>query len=459
MTTTAEIMTIDPQAGLTWEQPMFCGSVPAWAVDPDTQAVVKVARCALNITDEAECVVEFLAEGTFNKVYVIQCGTFNSYVPRVGLPVHPRLKSMSEQATIQYERHHTNVLAPQVLSADSSNNNELGFEWMVIERVIGDELGNRWLSLSWLKKELLVRNVVALYAQLFQKRFAAMGNLYTAKDLSQLPTANLSNTMLLGNEHSTDDATFCLGEIVSMEFFSEKHLQVNVSRGPFKSSRDWLAACMQLHIWDADHPSELDSEDSDEDEDSLWAQMNTPEAIKRRARRVLALLPTIFPETEPEEFVLHHHDLNSSNILLSPEHNLAGIIDWECITTCPLWYACDIPKFLDNLPRQILPNPANYPIELQDDGTMERNCMYYERLEEYEKKQMRELFLSEMRRRCPEWVRVFETNKLKRDCEDVVEFFGMGMLDPQIEKWLDKVEKGETSKGIRDPVVWECEAW
>jgi hypothetical protein len=90
---------------------------------------------------------------------------------------------------------------------------------------------------------------------------------------------------------------------------------------------------------------------------------------------------------------------------------------------------------------------------------MERNCMYYERLEEYEKKQMRELFLSEMRRRCPEWVRVFETNKLKRDCEDVVEFFGMGMLDPQIEKWLDKVEKGETSKGIRDPVVWECEAW
>jgi aminoglycoside phosphotransferase (APT) family kinase protein len=184
MTTTAEIMTIDPQAGLTWEQPMFCGSVPAWAVDPDTQAVVKVARCALNITDEAECVVEFLAEGTFNKVYVIQCGTFNSYVLRVGLPVHPRLKSMSEQATIQYVRHHTNVLAPQVLSADSSNNNELGFEWMVMERVMGDELGNRWLSLSWLKKELLVRNVVALYAQLFQKRFAAMGNLYTAKDLS-----------------------------------------------------------------------------------------------------------------------------------------------------------------------------------------------------------------------------------------------------------------------------------
>jgi aminoglycoside phosphotransferase (APT) family kinase protein len=457
--TIAENMAIDPQAGLAWETPVFCGPTPVWAVEPDAQAVIKVARRALDLTDEAECVVEFLGAGAFNKVFTVRCGSYTSYILRVGLPVHPHFKSMSEQATIQYVRQHTSVPIPQVLSAESSNNNELGFEWMVMERVMGDPLADQWLPLSWLKKELLVRNVIALNVQLFQKRFAAMGNLYTAKDLTQLPTANLSNTMLLGNEHSTDGTAFCLDEIVSMEFFTEKHLQVNVPRGPFKSSRDWLAARMQLHIYDVDHPPEPDSDDSDKNDDSPYAQMHTPEAMKRRAQRVLALLPQVFPETEPEQFVLHHHDLNSSNIMLNSENNLAGIIDWECVTTCPLWFACDIPKFLDDQPRQLLPNPGKWPIELQDDDTMDRDSMYYERLEEYEKTQMREFFLSEMRRQCPEWVQVYETSKLKRDFEDVVGYFGMGMLDRHIEAWLDDTEKGEATPGIRDPDVYEQDEW
>jgi hypothetical protein len=370
---------------------------------------------------------------------------------RVSLPVHPRLKTISELATIEYIRHYTDIPAPQILGFDSSNNNEhkLGFEWILMERVSGGPFSDRWLQASWLKKEVLVRKTMAYLVQLFGKRFTSMGNIYATNYLQQLPTAQIPKTTLLGPEFRCSDTGICLSEMVSVPFFSGKHLEAKVERGPFRNSRDWLAARLHLHIYDIDNAPEPNSDSSDggDDEDDEYAHLTSPEVTKRRAERLLALLPVVFPE-EHEEFVLHHHDLNSSNIMVDTSYKLTGIIDWECITTCPLWLACQVPKFIDDVPRLNCPDPRRYSHKLLPDGTEDPDCLLYEHNEQYEKTCMREFFFRDMRRICPEWIQVYEASKLKRDFEDAVSFFGFSMMSKDIEDWVTAVENGESPNGV-----------
>lgn len=94
-----------------------------------------------------------------------------------------------------------------------------------------------------------------------------MGNIYATNHLQQLPTAQIPKTTLLGPEFRCSDTGICLSEMVSVPFFSGKHLEANVERGPFKNSRDWLAARLHLHIYDIDNASEPDSDSSDDGDD------------------------------------------------------------------------------------------------------------------------------------------------------------------------------------------------
>jgi aminoglycoside phosphotransferase (APT) family kinase protein len=63
---------------------------------------------------------------------------------RFSLSVDPRSKTMSEVATIEYVRHHTDIPAPQVFRGQASNSNKLGFEWMLMARVPGNKLHDQW---------------------------------------------------------------------------------------------------------------------------------------------------------------------------------------------------------------------------------------------------------------------------------------------------------------------------
>ena len=81
------------------------------------------------------------------------------------------------------------------------------------------------------------------------------------------------------------------------------------------------------------HPND---EDSESDEDDLAEDV--PE-IEETIQQLREILPSLFSEDmQTEEFVLHHHDLNRSNILVdSTTLEITGIVDWECIATVPAW--------------------------------------------------------------------------------------------------------------------------
>ncbi|KAF2639846.1 hypothetical protein P280DRAFT_470452, partial [Massarina eburnea CBS 473.64] len=208
--------------------------------------------------------------------------------------------------------------------------------------------------------------------------------------------------------------------------------------------------------YDSDSLSDSESE-SDSDSDGLPNEHDIAGANgnKSNTERLIALLPTIFPAAENggEEFVLHHTDLNAGNILLDPNtHEVAGIIDWECIHTVPLWFACQIPRFLLSRTRNEKPDPqTDWYKQVNEDGTGGINEGYWYDLEEWEKTQLRGFFLDEMEKECPEWVEVHRESAsgLKADFESAV---GEWLSWSSVEWWLDRVEDGEESH-LRD-ILW-----
>ncbi|KAH4039498.1 hypothetical protein HBI09_032810 [Parastagonospora nodorum] len=495
--------TMDSYYGLSWRQDEGdFGELedlrPVWTVEPDVEVITKIARCKLDVPAASQCTVEFLAQGAFNKVYTIQCDDNKEYIMRITLPVHPRLKTMSDCATAQYVRHHTDIPAPRVLHYNALRNDELGFEWMIQGRVPGTSLKTQWHQMSWLEKELVVRKVIGYLTQLFRKRFSRMGNIYDTRDLQKLSEQDLPDAILLSADHSTSDTAFSMSEIVSIPFFYNDHGSVDVERGPYKRSHEWLAAQLQFALHDADNvpvetglkdessnngdvsglfPSkddnsqlqkdseddwcDTDSEISDIDfsdtntnttksinaEDSSDAVLDSdsecsepdtdsPAAIKTRIARLQAVLPKVFPLTDKDTFILHHQDLSSNNIMLSATHSLNGIIDWECVHTTPLWLACQIPKFLRGSYRD---EPPIRDDEFEDEWYEKA---YYDDLEDYEKTQLREFFLEEMQRVCPEWMEVFNESGLKADFECAVSFVAEQGAGADIDEWIAAVEEG-----------------
>jgi hypothetical protein len=439
---------MDPRAGLIWKKNLWGDLDLQWAIEPSLQVIEKVVRHALKIEEGMVCIVQLLAEGAFNKVYNVHCPDREDLIMRITLSVQPRFKTMSEYATIKYIDHHTTIPVPRVLASSSKRNRKLGYEWMIMKRIHGGGLQTQWSSMGWLRKELVVRNVISYFVQLLQKRFTLIGSLYATTDMQHLSTESLPNAVLLGSEFSTSDAAFCISQIVSIPFFWGKHFGFNVPRSPYKTSREWLTAQLQLYILDADEPeSDTSGTDSDDEPDEL----TTPESIKRRANRLLSLVPQIFPESS-EEFVLHHDDLNESNIMVDIlNHNVTGIIDWECTHTVPLWYACQIPKFLGpDHERNTLPMPHEYTKDVQDDGSVVMNDLYFEHCEEYEKTQLRHFFWEEMARVCPEWVDVHRASKLKAAMGEVVRVLGDGTNADVIDDFLDRMERDEDAPSLRE---------
>ena len=62
---------------------------------------------------------------------------------RVSLPVEPFFKTESEAATLSYIRTHTSIPVPEVIEWDSSADNPLGFEWVLVDKVEGVCMGEQ----------------------------------------------------------------------------------------------------------------------------------------------------------------------------------------------------------------------------------------------------------------------------------------------------------------------------
>jgi len=441
--------------GLAWVQKTF-HLEPQWTVDPDLGAIKQTIQ---SLRPSSTVQVTFLTQGAFNKLYDVKIDN-EVFIIRVSLPVDPYYKTMSEVSTMDWISRTASIPVPRVITYQSSRENPIGFEWIIMTKMPGKPLKEIWRSLPFSAKTDLVEQLAAYSSYLFRNQLQGIGNICrvasTLDDYSMLaeatwPTGNsaYSNESPPSKEENLPWDLPDVDRIVSMHFFWGSHILQDVYRGPFGSSKDWIASRLSLSERDCQStldnlPSgELESDDEDEADDAT----RTLEIV----RKLQSLLPSVFPQNRdnPEPSMMVHDDLSSRNILVLDSGELAAVLDWECVSALPLWNACDYPAFLKGRPRRLKPDLGRYKLEA--DG--QPSDLYWEHLWEHEVTLLRDVFIERMKRLERGWMDVFNKSQRQRDFDIAVQGCDNEFIARHIRAWISDLTAGvDSPRSLRDRI-------
>lgn len=431
----------DSQDGLEWDDSGL-HLVPRWTREPSLEAIESVCRRQLDIRLKDTCTVSFYGAGAFNKLYLVS--TANPLLIRVSLPVHPCLKTRGEVATLQWVRDNTDIPVPKVVAFQDSNENEIGFEWVLMELMPGSPARRRWRTMSMEQKVAFTDRLAEFQAQL-----SRCGDPDTA--FRNIGTLNADFDQGAGEMPKT----LVPGQIISHEFFMGDRLRYDVPRGPFRSSHDWLSSVLNIIILEQKVAIEK-ADDQGDREDA--------EEILHLAQRLLSILPKVFTRPEiqdsPEVTAMWHDDLNLNNILVDNEGQITAVVDWECVSALPIWMAAMTPKFLISDSRLEEPKREDYMDEtpqgscssesdtdgLDNEG---KNQLYWIHLMDYEVTRLQEVYNAKLKQLWPD--RPVEDSRMKVDFFEALLQCDAGYCLKQVGTWVDSVERGEL---IRWADVW-----
>ena len=368
-----------------WKDDSSGELMPTWTWTPDISVIKELAIQHLP-RSHTDIEVEFFAEGAFNKLYTVRSPhILRHYLMRVTLPVEPFYKTESERATLAYIRKYTSVPVPSVIAYDSSSENSLGFEWLLLEKIDGIPLSEAWGNMDFDTKSRLSREMAHTVQQLSSLRFREIGNLYfssvrdqvidrilssdaaesndsiEASDKTVLDSGNKDNNyfethrvVLSSDSTVTVDrgigTEFIVGRIVSPWFFRDKRVLLPAHRGPFSSSYELMMQKVEIQIERIKNLSPLPTDEyfSETDEELAHHQ----DEVLTTCYHLLSLIPSYFPSFDrcKEINTLYHSDLSDRNIIVDPNtYNITGIVDWESVSICPSWETSDYPHFLKGI--------------------------------------------------------------------------------------------------------------
>ena len=140
------------------------------------------------------------------------------------MPVYPWYKVESDVATTEFVRHFTDIPVPVIYAYDSSAENKLGLEWMLMEKISGSSLEEKWTDMSLKTKTKLTVLLADWVNQLSSFAFDKIGSLY----MTYIET-NLD---------------FYIGPMVEQHFYDGRRLTYPGERGPFESLQAYYDAIL-----------------------------------------------------------------------------------------------------------------------------------------------------------------------------------------------------------------------
>lgn len=199
----------------------FSGSFPTWPSEPVFSDIVSIASQALSPylqdQDPSSIRVTFFAEGTFNKLYEISILNHkHRFLFRVTLPVDPFLKTESEVATLAFLRQKTSIPVPEVVAWSSTTRNIIGYEWILVKKVEGVPLKQKWRVMPMDAKIRISEKLAAYSLELRALTFDKIGSLYFKNTYQTGSTQDFQNIKFMSNFLGKDVE---LGKIVSPFFF------------------------------------------------------------------------------------------------------------------------------------------------------------------------------------------------------------------------------------------------
>lgn len=145
---------------------------------------------------------------------------------------------------------------------------------------------------------------------------------------------------------------------------------------------------------------------------------------------------------------LYHDDVSWHNILAEPDEQgvLTAILDWECLSTVPLWKACQYPLFLQGQPRDEEPrhDECFWPgAEQVASGEEVEQNLYGEHMLEYEQTKLRLIYEEEMTKVVPQWSEVRQKSMRQADFALAVNWCDGPFTQRRVKVWLERALAGK----------------
>jgi hypothetical protein len=170
--------------------------------------------------------VHKLAEGGFNRILEVTFKDGFSIVARLPYPhTQPkRLAVASEVATLEYVRER-GIPVPKVFGYEI-NENPVGIEYMLMEKMLGKPLGAAWLDCNVMSAEQRLRvldDIIKIEAKLFEMFLPASGSIYYTRDLP-------ADARVVKIPES--EGRLCIGPYASYKWWQRGRSELDVDRGP-----------------------------------------------------------------------------------------------------------------------------------------------------------------------------------------------------------------------------------
>lgn len=370
---------------MVWEYDPWTSSYDAkWKSDPDIGAIKEIARnyykiCGLT-NDKIN--IEFLAEGSFNKVYTVSSVDEDTKVThecifRCSLPGAPWYKTQSEVATMELVRRNTKIPIPKVFVFDSSMENALGLEWMMMEKINGKMYEDVEKDLGFDAKIRLYRQAAEWIDELSRLHFDKIGALYHNWSLPL-----------------SDKASYKIGPLNTTDFDADLRLDYPINRGPFASFEEYynshihVILCEALdprhkervEAWNKQEEMEATGEEIEEEVPETRFTLKALDRIPQQSVALQSVLPTVLrgKQLGPGSTHLHHFDIAKRNILVDDNGNPLALIDWEISwATIPARIPRYPPLIIDEEVEE--PEPWD-PEEEKDEDRLEEELAWEETL-------------------------------------------------------------------------------
>ncbi|KAK2753450.1 Phosphotransferase enzyme [Arachnomyces sp. PD_36] len=289
-----------------------------------------------------------LAEGGFNRVLLLTMNDGFEVIVKIpySIAVPKQLTTESEVATLDFLRSN-GIPVPRVYAWSSQAGNEVGCEYIIMEKATGKPLEDRWFNLTAKEQIRLVTSYAEIERKLFAFPFGSYGSIYYKDNLPQ----NLQGSLYASGtkDDDGDSQRFCIGPIADYMFWRGKRSQLEINRGPWKHSRDYAySAGVKERDWTSKYgkPQTNDFPHNDALEGEI-----APQLYVDLLDKYLAMCPYLLPEDQAHPMnqpTMRHPDLNPTNIYVSDSCEVSCIIDWQHTTILPLLLAAGNPPLFEN---------------------------------------------------------------------------------------------------------------
>jgi Ser/Thr protein kinase RdoA (MazF antagonist) len=268
--------------------------------------------------------VRKLTKGRFHEIFLLFFNSDNSSpvgatggdiletewscIARVSREPEKVEKLISEVETMQYVGSQTSIPVPEVYAYDFEVKNNVGAQFILMERMPGRHLYQIWDKLKLDHKKTVLSNIANILAELSKLKFDKIG--------------------CLNSDNKVGPLLYRMGDVTGEER--------TCTDGPFESTLDYFLSFLNAQTDGTEIFSEVEA--------ILESYMST-----HRNSPALTL-----------PFRLIHADFDAQNLLFTGEFSddpggddtappcLSGVIDWEYAYTGPLYFLYEYPIFIQD---------------------------------------------------------------------------------------------------------------